>query len=63
MDPVDTGIEAMVEKEKTYKRLIPRYASFTDMNVVDINGFDINDVTKVVLTLLNNKIKGFELTQ
>jgi thymidylate kinase len=61
MDPVDTGMEAMVEKEKTYKRLIPNYAVFTDMNVLDTNGFDINAVTKVVFTHLGNKIKSFEL--
>jgi thymidylate kinase len=62
MDPVDTGKEAMVEKEKTYKRLIPDYAVFTDMNVLDTNGFGIDEVTKAVFTHLRNKIKSFELT-
>ena len=62
MDPVDTGKKAMVDKEKTYKRLIPKYAAFTDMNVLDTNGFDINAVTNVVFAHLDNKIKSLDLT-
>lgn len=61
MDPVDTGKEAMVEKEKTYKRLIPLYSGFTDINLLDIKDLSIEEVTRLVSARLGNKVKPFDL--
>ncbi|EHQ56710.1 thymidylate kinase [gamma proteobacterium HIMB55] len=60
MDPVDTGKEAMVEKEKTYKRLIPEYSPYSPINVLDIVGADISTVTRQVIATLAKKDKLFE---
>ncbi len=62
MDPVDTGVEAMTQKEKTYKRLIPKYGKFTDINVIEIHNMNIKEVTNLVFSSLNKKIKNLNLT-
>jgi thymidylate kinase len=60
MDPVDTGKAAMVEKEKTYKRLIPEYSTYTDMHIIDIKGLDVNSVTEAIFLRLGDKIAPFD---
>lgn len=55
MDPVDTGLDAMILKEKTYKRLIPNYDKYSDMNVLNTESCDIKEVTKLVYSVLREK--------
>ena len=61
MDPVDTGMEAMTKKENTYKRIIPLYGEFTDMNVLKTENMNIKEVTELVFENLNQKIENLNL--
>ena len=54
MDPQDTGKVAMLKKEKTYKRLLPLYEPFTNMNIINISGYNIKDVEDLVSEKLSN---------
>lgn len=54
MDPQDTGQHAMQKKEKTYKRLIPLFSQFTKMNVINIDGYNIEEVENIISEKLTN---------
>ena len=55
MDPQDTGKKAMKKKEETYKKLLPLYSDFTDLNIININGMTIEQVTEKLQIIISNK--------
>lgn len=61
MDPQDTGKKAMMKKEETYKKLLPIYSDFTDLNIIDINGLTIKQVTEKLQSIISDKYENLDL--